>query len=199
MSNPLDVAKSDLELAAAIRQRDRKATARFVELYSDAVYRYVWRRLFPRTEAVPDLVQDVFVAAWRALPGYQGDAALQNWVLGIARNKVEDYYRRTLRDAQWLTEGIDTEEAETAPAAVGLSAEGMIDAERDSARASRILDDLPYEYAIVLRWKYWDGRSSLEMAEGLGKTVKAVERLLARARAQFGKQWLNDGKGKEEE
>lgn len=195
MSNPLDVAKSDLELAAAILLRDRKATARFVELYSDPVHRYVWRRLFPRTEAVSDIVQDVFVAAWRGLSKFQGESALLHWILSIARNKVEDHYRRSLREAQWMTEGLDSEGDDTVMAAGSLTADLTMDAERDAERAARIIDSLPYSYAVVLRWKYWDGCSSQQMADSLGKTVKSVERLLARARTQFRERWLQGGDG----
>ena len=51
------VHESDLQLAAAIVKRDRKATARLVELHADAVHRYVWRRLTPKVDLVEDLVQ----------------------------------------------------------------------------------------------------------------------------------------------
>src|SRR5260221_9423895 len=56
--------------------------------------------LFPYTTLFrsEDLVHEVFLAAWEGLPGYQGSGPLRAWVLGIARHKVEDYYRARLRD-----------------------------------------------------------------------------------------------------
>jgi RNA polymerase sigma-70 factor (ECF subfamily) len=175
----------DLSLAAAILARDRKATAQLVELHSDAVHRYVWKRLAPKTEMVEDIVQEVFLAAWRGLANYSGAAPLRGWLLSIARFKVEDHYRRTLgRHLQAL----EADEDEVIPApAVDLVSE--LDAARHAKRAAGILDALPYEYAIVLRWRYWEDRSAKEMAEASGRTEKAVERLLARARIKFKALW----------
>jgi DNA-binding GntR family transcriptional regulator len=43
-------AQQERELVAAILQKDRKATARFVAEYADAVYGYVRHRLAPRAD-----------------------------------------------------------------------------------------------------------------------------------------------------
>ena len=176
--------QSDWELAAAILSRDRKATARLVELHSDAVHRYVWRRLTPKVEMVNDIVQDVFVAAWGALRSYSGEASLQTWLLGIARNKVEDHYRLTLRQPLEELESV-TDEIPAAEADL----DGDLDAEREASRAAQTLAELPYEYATALRWRYWEGRSARDVAAASGRTEKAVERLLARARDRFKEHW----------
>lgn len=177
---------ADLELAAAILARDRKATARLVELHADAVHRYVWRRLAPRTDQVDDLVQDVFIAAWKALQSYSGEASLQTWLLGIARNKVEDHYRRTLAAP---LESIETDADTAEPAAMPDLAQ-LLEQEHVAERAARVLDELPEAYAAMLRWRYWDGKQAHEMAAACGRTEKAVERMLARAREHFRQRWL---------
>jgi RNA polymerase sigma-70 factor (ECF subfamily) len=165
--------------------RDRKATARLVELHADAVYRYVRRRLAPKTEMLDDIVQEVFLAAWRALGAYTGAAPLRSWLLSIARHKVEDYYRQTLGEPlRNLEDGED--ESIPAPAADLV---GELDGQRYAERAASIMTRLPYEYAIILRWRYWEDRSARDMAAASGRTEKAVERLLARARARFKALW----------
>ena len=176
----------DLDLAAAILARDRKATARLVELHSDIVYRYVWRRLTPKVDMVDDIVQEVFVAAWRALKSYSGESALTTWLLGIARFKVEDYYRQTLRGPLTAVEI----EQDSPAVADDLDLEAAMDQGRQAERATTVLAEIPYEYAIALRWRYWEGRSAREMAQASGRTEKAVERMLARARRQFKERWL---------
>lgn len=184
----VDAARDFLEdraLAAAILERDRKATARLVELHADAVHRYVWKRLSPRIEMVDDLVQEVFLAAWTGLPGYAGTAPLRHWLLGIARNKVEDHYRRTL-NARW--QSLEVEGDAQLPA-TSADLAGQLDSRRNAERAGTTLARLPYEYALVLRWRYWDERSVREMAAAAGRTEKAMERLLARARARFRTLW----------
>ncbi len=87
----------DRELVAALIQKNRKAAAEFVARFSDPLYRYVRHRLMPRADLVDDLVQEVFLAAWDNLASFQGTSSLKNWMLGIARHKVETHYRKELR------------------------------------------------------------------------------------------------------
>lgn len=47
--------------------------------------------------------------------------------------------------------------------------------------------------AFALLWRYWDKRSTQEMALMAGRTEKGMERLLARARERFKRRWNNDG------
>jgi len=58
-----------------------------------------------------------------------------------------------------------------------------------SRRTWEILASLPEMYGVILLWKYWEERSLCEIAEQTGRTEKAIERLLARARYQFKKRW----------
>ena len=45
------------------------------------------------------------------------------------------------------------------------------------------LDALPADYRMAVVLRYFEGLSGTEMAEAIGRSVKAVERLLARARS----------------
>ena len=90
-------ADEDLVLVQAVLRRDRKATAEFVSRYSGHIYSYVRSRLAPRYEQVEDLVQEIFLSAWKSLRRYRASGSLHAWVMGIARHKVEDYYRERLR------------------------------------------------------------------------------------------------------
>jgi RNA polymerase sigma-70 factor (ECF subfamily) len=173
---------------AAVLRKDRKATAELVSLHADAVYSYVRRRLIPRMDLVDDLVQEVFLAAWESMPSFRGASSLRNWLLGIARHKVEDHYRECLRQAEPLPET----EAEQD---TGSFAEPHLDESLDEGalqeRIRQVLASLPESYRIALLWRYWEKRSTREMAERTGKTEKAIERLLARAREQFKRRWTN--------
>jgi RNA polymerase sigma-70 factor (ECF subfamily) len=48
-----------------------------------------------------------------------------------------------------------------------------------------VLDHLPVRYGNALNWKYIQGRSVREVADGLGISAKAAESLLTRARQAF--------------
>ena len=64
-----------------------------------------------------------------------------------------------------------------------------LDASAEQDRVERTLALLPETYAMVLIWRYRDEKSVREMAELSGKTEKAMERMLARARENFRKEW----------
>lgn len=183
----------DLQLARQVLARDRKAIAEFVQNYTDLVHGYVRRRVGGAGEGLEDLVQEVFLAAWKGLAKYQGDSPLAHWLLGIARFKVNDYYRSKLR----ATLSLDGEEDGWDPPAPELKMEQILDRERAAERAVRILEQLREEYGMLLRWKYWDGRSTREMAEDLGKSEKSVERMLARARGEFESVWAKTKGGRD--
>ena len=175
----------DVALVTAVLQKDRKATAEFVETYTDAVYSFIRRRLSPRLDLVDDLVQEVFIAAWENLSSFRGVSPLRAWLLGIARHKVEDHYRERLQSAQPL-EPHAAEELATAE----FDMEAVADRERTEYRARQILDELPEHYGVALKWRYWEKRSARQMAEATGRSEKAIERILARAREQFRRRWL---------
>ncbi len=174
----------DIRLVADVLRKDRKATAEFVARYADCVYAYVRWRVMSRSEAVEDLVQEIFLAAWKSLGNFQGQAGLRPWLLGIARHKVEDYYRRRLREAEWS----DLDEASDGHAVIP-SYDERLDRASEQEQIRRTLAGLPEPYGLVLLWRYLENRSVREIARLTGRTEKAIERLLARAREQFRKRW----------
>jgi RNA polymerase sigma factor (sigma-70 family) len=178
-------ALSDRELVAEVLRKDRKATAEFVSRYADHVYGYVRRRLVPRIDLVDDLVQEIFLAAWQNLGHFRGESSLGNWLLGIARHKVDDHYRSRLRELQMEEEDDPSDEALATHDDLGAT----LDAREAGEVAREILADLPEIYAFILRWRYWEKKRLREIAAETGKTEKAIERLLARARGLFKKRW----------
>lgn len=180
-------ASEDWRVVSGVLAKDRKATAEFVAQCADWIYPLVRRRLVPRVELVEDLMQEIMFAAWQALPNFRGDANLRSWVKGIARHKVEDYYRKKIRDLEISEEDDDLPEPVTTP-----TAEQRLDSVAQQERIQRTLTLLPEAYALALIWQYRDERSVREMAQLTGKTEKAMERLLARARESFKRRW-SDG------
>jgi len=175
------VHERDKALADAVRRKDRKASAEFVQQHADVVYAYVLARLRPNAADAEDLTQDVFLAAWRCIGDYRGSSSLKAWLLGIARHKVEDYYRAKVR-------GSDLEDAD-AIAAPGLQQNSMLDERQQGERIWAALDRLPEQYRLLLKWRYWEQKGTAGIALAMGRTPKAVERMLARARERFRREW----------
>lgn len=177
--------EEDAGLAAAVLRRDRKATGEFVERHADRIYAYVRSRLAPRYDLVDDLVQEVFLVAWEKLDQYRGSGPLQAWIMGIARHKVEDHYRARLR----APETIENMDGDSDVLASFPDFDRLLEQEQVRHNTLRVLSELSEQNRVVLIWRYWDSASAREMALKTGKTEKAIERLLARARAEFRQRW----------
>ena len=179
-------AAEERALLEAVLQKDRKAAAEFVSRFADPIYGYVSRRLTPRADLVEDVVQDVFLVALQKLDTFAGQSSVVGWLLGIARHKVEDVYRARLREPDPFPDDMD---GLGAGGAIEPDLDELIDAARAEQKTRRILDQLPAAYSAALLWRYWEKRSTREMAEQTGQTEKAIERLLARARTSFKRLW----------
>ncbi|MEX2254312.1 MAG: sigma-70 family RNA polymerase sigma factor [Acidimicrobiia bacterium] len=82
-------------LALAARDGDRLALGGFVRRSQGEVWRLV-ASLVGRDDA-DDVTQDVYVRAWRALPGFRGDSSARTWLLVIARRSCADAVRGRVR------------------------------------------------------------------------------------------------------
>lgn len=184
------LASEESILLAAVLKKDRKATAEFVSRYADPVYGYVSQRLAPRADLVEDLVQEVFLVGLQKLDTFAGKSSVLGWLLGIARHKVEGLYRARLREPEPFSAIEDTSKSD--PVALPEFDE-LIDRARAQEKTQRILARLPEAYGLALLWRYWEEHSTKEMAAQTGKTEKAMERLLARARAHFRRLWESEG------
>ena len=184
------LASEERILLDAVLRKDRKATAEFVSRYADPIYGYVSQRLAPRADLVEDLVQEVFLVALQKLDTFAGKSSVLGWLLGIARHKVEDLYRARLREPESFS---DLEDSSPSGPVDLPELDALIDKGRAQEKTQRILARLPEAYGLVLLWRYWEEHSTKEMAAQTGKTEKAMERLLARARVHFRRLWEGEG------
>jgi RNA polymerase sigma-70 factor (TIGR02943 family) len=61
--------------------------------YSDQLYTYTLKRINNTVQA-EDIVQDVFLSAWKSRETYNGTAAEKTWLFAICKNKIVDFYRK---------------------------------------------------------------------------------------------------------
>lgn len=100
---------------AAAQRGEPSALAELFEAHRDRVARIVLRMTGDPT-VVDDLVQEVFIAAFAALPDFRGDAQLDTWLHTIASNKVRNWWdARRRRVAREQRAGIVTNSEVTSP------------------------------------------------------------------------------------
>ncbi|MBB3605444.1 RNA polymerase sigma-70 factor (ECF subfamily) [Mycolicibacterium sp. BK556] len=160
------------------------APRRLLELYDDAlplVYGYFVRRCGDKATA-EDLTSETFLAAMDAARRPHPPPMEMPWMLGVARHKLADHYRR--REHRPTVVVADVPEAEPAD---------DWDAELDRIVAETVLAQLPEAHRTVLALRYMDDCSVPECAELIGRTVHATEALLVRARRAFRKLYPEGG------
>lgn len=134
------------------------------------VYGYLLARCGQRALA-EDLTAETFLAAVHA-----GDAPISvGWLIGTARHKLVDHWRRLEREDRGLRL-LDGGRPD---------AEDPWDAELDALRARDVLDRLGPAHRAALVLRYLDDLTVPQVAEALGRTLHATEALLVRARAAF--------------
>ncbi|HEX8722658.1 MAG TPA: sigma-70 family RNA polymerase sigma factor [Pyrinomonadaceae bacterium] len=150
-----EVQSPEAALVAAARAGDREAFERLYELYAPLVHGVLLARV-PYGE-VSDLVQDVFLSAFRKLGALRDAARFGPWVAIIARNRAADFYRRS-RETEELREEL----------AQGAS-------RRDEAReALEVIRSLPEAYRETLVLRLVEGMTGPEIAERTGLRPASV-------------------------
>ena len=172
---------TDAELILAIQAGDETALESLYTRYLPAVWRYAYAHLAGNVNAAEDVVSETFLAAVRQVAGLVPDAgSLGGWLIGIARHKVMDHRRRNVR----MTVVAEPENTPSAPADRTDPGEALEAGETRACIAS-IMEHLDHEERLALEWKHVDGLAVREIALRLGRTEKAVEAILYRARSSF--------------
>ena len=92
----LDLASlPDRALAAAAAVGDRDAFDEIVRRFAPSMTRFAESMLGDHG-AAEEVVQDSFVAAWKAIAGYRHESALRTWLFGITSHKSLDHRRRRI-------------------------------------------------------------------------------------------------------
>jgi RNA polymerase sigma-70 factor (ECF subfamily) len=174
-------AADDLTLARQVTDGDETALEAFYARYADPLFAFIYHHIDESHPDTEDVWQETLLAAINALPAYRGQSRLFTWLCGIARHKIADHLRRQGRAVTEVFS--DVSEVELA----ALVASGTLPEEVVARRATRVrvvqaLAALPDDYRTALVARYADEQSVDEVAHQLGRTYKATESLLSRAR-----------------
>ncbi len=150
------------------------------------VYGYFVRRCADRGTA-EDLTSETFLAAMDAARKNDPPPISVPWLLGVARHKLADHYRR--RHDRLAVPVAELPE----PVLEAVWAADDWDAELDRIVAEAVLARLTEPHRTVLVLRYMDDCSVGECAELIGRTVHATEALLVRARRAFKNQYPEGG------
>ncbi len=171
--------QTEEHLINALKQGDSGAVREWFAQYKPVIARVISGKIANIADQ-EELVQQVFINALRQLPLFRGAASLKTWMSAIARHEVADYYRK-----KYAKRAI-----QTLPLSELLLGAPIDDAHVVSEKVRHVLGQMSDRSRELLLRKYVDERQVVELAQEFGKTAKAVESELFRARGEFKALWV---------
>ncbi len=167
----------------------RKATAGDPDAFSLLVERYQQRvfklisRMVGNREQVEDLVQEVFLKAYRKIDSFRFESSFFTWLYIIAVNTCRNHYRRF----EPFTVPVDPDPDDDVP---GVVLRSQFELPDDAAHREEMalavrdaLESLPADHREVLVMCDLEGLGYQEIAEVLGIPIGTVRSRIFRARA----------------
>ncbi|KLN95818.1 RNA polymerase sigma factor RpoE [Moellerella wisconsensis] len=174
--------QTDQMLVDKVQQGDKKAFNLLVVRYQHKVASLV-SRYVPQAD-VPDVAQEAFIKAYRAISSFRGDSAFYTWLYRIAVNTAKNYLvAQGRRPPASDLEASDAENFEAASALKEISnPENLMLSEELKRVVFKTIESLPEDLRMAITLRELDGLSYEEIAEVMDCPVGTVRSRIFRAR-----------------
>ncbi|MBN6362748.1 MULTISPECIES: RNA polymerase sigma factor RpoE [Providencia] len=173
---------TDQILVEKVQKGDQQAFNLLVIKYQHKVASLV-SRYVPQAD-VPDVAQESFIKAYRAIGSFRGDSAFYTWLYRIAVNTAKNYLvAQDRRPPASDLEASDAENFETAGALKEISnPENLMLSDELKNVVFRTIESLPEDLRMAITLRELDGLSYEEIAEIMDCPVGTVRSRIFRAR-----------------
>ncbi len=174
------MARTDHQLLVAWSAGDRAAGQVLVKRHVGSVYGFFRNKL---QGDVDDIVQRTFLACLESLPRFRAESSFRTYLFAIARNTLLMELRARYRGPTAADASTDSvfELGSRADPSLPSSIEGH----RQQVLLLRALRHVPLDDQIALELFYWEGLSSREIGDVLGRPDATIRTLLRRARQRL--------------
>jgi RNA polymerase sigma-70 factor, ECF subfamily len=178
--------REELDRVERARQGDERAFAELVETHLQRVWRVVWH-ILRHQQDTEDVVQEVFLAAYRALDTYRGDSLFSTWLHRIAVNRALNHRSlaaERMRRASRSIEPPEEEDEGSIPALpdAGPSPLQELEMKDLKRRLAACLEKMPTLWRAVVALRDGESLSYEEIARQMEIALGTVRSRLARAR-----------------
>jgi RNA polymerase sigma factor (sigma-70 family) len=171
--SPLLKLQGDEKLIAMARAGNPGAFETIVDRYQGRLLGFC-RQMLGSTEDAEDVLQEVFVNAYRAMLADEREINLRPWLYRIARNRCLNYLRKPKADAQ--------ESMDMVPEVEAASTAERVHNREEFRQILSDVNKLPETQRAALLLREMDALSYEEIAAAMDTTVPSVKSLLVRAR-----------------
>lgn len=180
--------EEDRKVLSRCRQGDTESFARIIEAYKTPLYHLIFKWVGHK-EGSEELLQDVFLKAFRQLKNFRGESKFSTWLFQIAINRCRDYFRspRTRREEELNP---DLPLADPKP-----REDEMLNTQEEVSQLRRGLEALPPIYREALSLRYLSEMSHEEIAQRLGEKLSNVKMRVARGLMKLRKKLEERGNG----
>jgi RNA polymerase sigma-70 factor (ECF subfamily) len=179
-SEKTEASRPDRDLVQRCRRGDLGAFEDMYKRFGGRLYTVAYRITGSAADA-EDLVQDIFLQAYRRLDTFRGEAALGTWLHRLAVNACLDFVRSKQGRRQRLTDPVEDLDALEAPAAGPWRAEAAL----DRMDLERAIAQLPPSYRRAFLLHDVEGLEHHEIGEALGIAEGTSKSLLFKARMRL--------------
>jgi RNA polymerase sigma-70 factor (ECF subfamily) len=169
------MAVSDEELVERSVAGDTDSFNQLVVRWERPIFALAYRQI-GREEEARDVVQEAFLRAFRALPGFKGQAKFSSWLYRITLNLCRDWMRRERRAPFVPTpEGVDIADLERPETGAAESVEDLVARKDLGEHVARAMRRLPDEQRSTILLKEYHGLTFQEIAELQGCPLSTVK------------------------
>ncbi|HET7314867.1 RNA polymerase sigma factor RpoE [Salinisphaera sp.] len=174
---------SDDQLVARAQAGDDRAFDLLVRKYQHKVVKLVARYVSPAD--APDVAQEAFIKAYRAIAGFKGNSAFYTWLYRISINTAKNYLvARARRPASQDIDVVDAEAfGHTDRFSEQDTPEALMESEEIRNAVITAIRELPEDLRTAIMLRELDGMSYEEIAQSMDCPVGTVRSRIFRARA----------------
>lgn len=144
------------------------------------------RRYARRQDEVEDIVQTVFMKAYKKLSSYRGDAPFEHWLMRSTTYTCYDFLRKHQRNREWNASDLSEEETDWLEN-IGEESTGETDREAAKSLVEKLLDGLKPDDRHIITLLELESKSVKEIAEITGFSESNVKVKAHRAREKMRK------------
>ena len=178
----------DQQLIERIQRGDKNAFNLLVRKYQHKVVSLV-SRYVNNPGDIPDVAQEAFIKAYRAIPDFRGESAFYTWLYRIAVNTAKNYIVAQGRRPPDMD--VDSQDAETYDGAESLhevaNPENLMLSDEIRTEVASALASLPEDLRTAITLREIEGLSYEEIAEVMECPVGTVRSRIFRAREAIDK------------